>query len=108
MIKVLAVMNDQRIVRLSSLADFDRSHVSWFWVDFCSPSSEESKLLEDVFHFHPLAIEDCLFYLQRPKMDHYDDVHFLVLHAMNESTMETIEVDLFLGPNYLVSYHLKP
>ncbi|WP_219835166.1 magnesium/cobalt transporter CorA [Paenibacillus sp. R14(2021)] len=108
MIKVLAVMNDQRIVRLSSLAEFDRSHVSWFWVDFCSPSSEESKLLEDVFHFHPLAIEDCLFYLQRPKMDHYDDVHFLVLHAMNETTLETLEVDLFLGPNYLVSYHLKP
>ncbi|SFI74990.1 magnesium transporter [Paenibacillus sp. UNC496MF] len=109
MIRILAATEDKRMVQLSSLDELKDYAVAWFWVDFMAPTQEEAQLLgEGHFRFHPLAIEDCLYYLQRPKLDHYDDVHFLVLHAMSADTLETQEVDLFLGPNYLVSYHKHP
>ena len=75
-------------------------------VYFDSPTIEESELLETDFHFHPLAIEDCYHLLQRPKLDHYEDIHFFVLHAINQKTLQAKEVDLFLGRNFLVSFHL--
>lgn len=81
-------------------------NIKWFWVDFDSPSEEELKLLESHFHFHPLAVEDCLHLLQRPKLDHYDEVHFFVIHAINQKTLEAEEVDFFLGENFIVSVHL--
>jgi magnesium transporter len=108
MIRILAVTSDQRILQLDSLDDLAKHPVQWYWADFCAPDSGEAKLLDSYFHFHPLAIEDCLFYLQRPKMDHYGDVHFLVLHALSQDPPGTQEVDLFVGPNYLVSYHMQP
>lgn len=110
MIRIMLITKDRRVTQLSSLSELasPKAHVQWYWVDFCEPTAEESKLLEDYFHFHPLAIEDCLLFLQRPKMDHYEDVHFLVLHALDEQTLEASEVDLFIGSNFLVSYHTKP
>lgn len=53
-----------------------------FWVDFDAPTEEEAKCLADIFHFHPLAIEDCINkVLQRPKLDYYDD-HTFLLHIL--------------------------
>lgn len=69
------------------------------------PTAAESLLLDTYFHFHPLAIEDCMHILQRPKLDYYEDVQFFVLHALNERTLAAEEVDLFLSKNFLVSYH---
>ena len=37
------------------------------WVDLTTPGADDVKLLRDVFHFHPLAIEDTLNQRQRPK-----------------------------------------
>ena len=42
------------------------------WIDLDCPTPEEAHLLEDPFHFHPLAIEDCLVDLNYPKVDDYD------------------------------------
>ncbi|SEO39667.1 magnesium/cobalt transporter CorA [Paenibacillus sp. OV219] len=109
MMRIMLITKDHRVMQLSNLSELDdpKAHIQWYWVDFCEPTAEESKLLDDYFHFHPLAIEDCMLYLQRPKMDHYEDVHFFVLHAIDERTLEATEVDLFIGKNFLVSYHLQ-
>ena len=64
--------------------------------------------MDTFFQFHPLAIEDCYHLLQRPKLDHYDDVHFLVLHAVDRQTLDVEEIDLFLHRNYIVTYHSLP
>jgi magnesium transporter len=45
-------------------------------VDFDQPTDVEVALLSTFFHFHPLAIEDCLHRLQRPKVDYYMDIIF--------------------------------
>lgn len=81
------------------------------WVDLESPTAEESKsILETIFDFHPLAIEDCLTVSERPKVDEYDNAIFVVIHAVDYSSHEfqTTEFDLFIGKNFLVTYHRDP
>lgn len=89
------------------ISELNSPEIAWYWVDFSEPTQEEGNLLDTHFHFHPLAIEDCYHFLQRSKVDHYDGYDFYVIHGLNQKTLESEEVDLFLGPNYLVSYHFK-
>jgi magnesium transporter len=82
------------------------------WVDLLEPTPEESKLiLEELFNFHPLAIEDCVTVSQLPKVEDYEDYLFLVIHAVDFSRkdkFQTKEIDFFLGKEFLVTYHVTP
>src|SRR5262249_34114804 len=82
------------------------------WVDLDNPTPEETKaILEGVFQFHPLAIEDCVAPNSLPKVEDYEDYLFIVTHAVDFSRTEkfnTTELDLFLGKDYLVTFHTAP
>ena len=80
------------------------------WVSLEQPESAESDhILRDVFHFHPLAIEDSQSTgYQTPKIDDYGIFIFIVAHALAASTDHinsdsSLELNLFLGENYLVT-----
>ncbi len=78
------------------------------WVDLEAATAEEAVILSRDFNFHPLAIEDCIAETLLPKVDDFGDYLFLVLHgsrAATEQTFDTIEINFFLGENYLVTYH---
>jgi len=81
------------------------------WVDLEGADAAEARpILERVFHFHHLAVDDCLNpHVDTPKIDDYGDYLFIIaqgihFHARSER-LETTELDLFLGPNYVVSLH---
>ncbi len=82
------------------------------WVDLTDPTEEEIKaVLEGVFAFHPLAIEDCVTPSSLPKVEDYEDYLFLVMHAVDFTRTDkfnTTELDLFLGRDYLVTFHRRP
>jgi magnesium transporter len=82
------------------------------WVDLENPTEAEIKdILEGVFHFHPLAIEDCVTPSLLPKIEDYDDYLFMVTHAVDYSRtgkFATTELDLFLGKEFLVTFHRTP
>jgi magnesium transporter len=82
------------------------------WVDLDNPTPEEIKaILEGVFQFHPLAIEDCVQPNSLPKVEDYEDYLFIVTHAVDFTRTEkfnTTELDLFLGKDYLVTFHTAP
>lgn len=82
------------------------------WVDLDQPTAEEIKLvLEGVFNFHPLAIEDCVTPSSLPKIEDYDDYLFMVTHAVDFTRSDkfaTTELDLFLGKEFLVTFHRTP
>ena len=82
------------------------------WVDLDNPTDEEWKfVLEGVFQFHPLAIEDCVAPNSLPKVEDYEDYLFIVTHAVDFKRIEkfnTTELDLFLGKDYLVTFHREP
>ncbi len=79
------------------------------WVDLSNPTDEEIKsVLEGLFHFHPLAIEDCVTPSPLPKIEDYDDYLFMVTHAVDYTRKDkfaTTELDLFLGKEFLVTFH---
>jgi magnesium transporter len=82
-----------------------------FWVDVSDGSDEEAKsILEGLFQFHPLAVEDCLAPSDRATIEEYDNYLFLVIHAVTYlgGEMKMEELDLFIGRNFLVTYHRKP
>lgn len=82
------------------------------WVDLENPTDEEIKsLLEGVFQFHPLAIEDCVTPSSLPKIEDYETYLFIVTHAVDFTRTDkftSIELDLFLGKEYLVTFHRTP
>lgn len=82
------------------------------WVDLDNPTDEEIKaILEGVFQFHPVAIEDCRTPSSLPKIEDYDDYLFMVTHGVDFTRTEkfaTTELDLFLGKDYLVTFHRTP
>ncbi|MEW6303616.1 MAG: magnesium/cobalt transporter CorA [Verrucomicrobiota bacterium] len=93
----------------------------FLWVDLENPTPEETKLtLEDVFHFHPLSIEDCVAVSSSPKVEEYAPKEedrfspylFIVVHAVDYSRTDgvfaTSELNFFLGKNFLVTYHDVP
>jgi len=84
---------------------------SLLWVDFegTSPESDEP-ILREVFGFHPLAVDDALQESHVPKVDDWEDYLYIVLHAVtfdpsNGGHVDTLELDVFLGRNYLVTHH---
>ncbi|MCA1012633.1 magnesium/cobalt transporter CorA [Halobacillus halophilus] len=108
MIHVTAYSNKDGLHKDLTLEQLSSLDWNWYWVDFESPTEEEVKLLDSYFHFHPLAIEDCLHDLQRPKLDYYDDHTFFVLHSVNREELEREEIDIFLGECSIVTFHKEP
>ena len=82
------------------------------WVNLSVPTPEETtSILENVFSFHPLAIEDCLSVSRYPKIEDYEDYLFLVMHAVafnKEEQFRTTELDFFIGKSFLVTHHSQP
>lgn len=107
MIRTLCVTTDGRVILDQPLTSVNDSNIRWYWVDFSNPSQEEEKMLESFFHFHPLAIEDCLHKLQRPKLDFYDDYVFFVTHKIEALAKDIEEINFFVADHFLVSFHYK-
>jgi magnesium transporter len=85
------------------------------WVDFAGEPNETCQPILEAFGFHPLAIEDALQQTHSPKIDDWGSYVYLVLNYMHlngesESQWETEidELDIFLGPNYVVTHHDLP
>jgi len=86
------------------------------WLDLQDPGEAEARVLSEVFHFHPLAIEDMLHDYGHPKLDIYDDHVFLIVHGVDFTSLDldkgfainTVELDIFAGPNFIVTHHGEP
>ncbi len=98
-------VTDHRLEDLPELLTRDDGIV---WVDVQSWDDEAAVTLTEVFCFHPLAIRDCQERNQVPKVHVYGDHLFLVLHAPfagKSGHVHYIELDQFVGRNYLVTVH---
>ena len=83
------------------------------WVDVedlesaCNDGVEA--MLRDVFRFHPLAIEDALKDTLVPKVDDWGQYLYIVVDTIDfdpeTDEIRLHELDVFLGPNYLLTYH---
>jgi len=94
-----------------------RDQKAVFWLDMSKPTDEELYLLDEVFGFHPLAIEDSIQYSQRPKIEPYrhtgevcnESYFYMVIHGPDLETfrdqLRTKEIDMFVSSRYLLTIH---
>jgi magnesium transporter len=82
------------------------------WVDLSGDDTAAYRpLLTDIFGFHPLAVDDALVETHLPKIDDWDEYIYVVLYGVDfdqvKLEVDSHEVDVFLGPNYLVTHHTE-
>lgn len=79
------------------------------WVDMEHPTEVDERVLLDVFNFHPLTVEDCRENRHYPKVEEFHQYIYFIVHGVTADTspdhFNTIELDGFLGPNYVITYH---
>jgi magnesium transporter len=128
MYRILHRAQDKKIREIADIDQIDAlvGHLDTFtWVDCFAPKGEEpadghgggkratlEHVLRDHMQFHPLAVDDVLTECSTPKVDDWDSYLFIVLHAVqwdpNLKDVDTAELDIFLGKNYLITYHEEP
>ena len=83
------------------------------WVDISGESEQQAELiLHDVFDFHPLAVDDALRETHIPKVDDWSEYLYITLHSVTHQKdsweeLDTLEVDIFIGRGYLVTYESR-
>ena len=83
------------------------------WIDVedldSAHNCDVETLFRDLFHFHPLAIEDALKDVHIPRIDDWGNYLYLVFDTLNfhpeTDELQLHELDLFLGANFLLTYH---
>jgi magnesium transporter len=77
----------------------------FFWLDLERPVAGDFEILRDVFHFHPLAIEDSEHFGQRAKIEGYDDFTFIVVYGAAPDDDRLVEVHCFYSEHSLITVH---
>lgn len=75
------------------------------WVALKDPDAAELAEMQFEFGLHELAVEDSRHGHQRPKIEEFGNSLFAVLHnpELTEEELSVGEVDIFVGPNYILS-----
>jgi magnesium transporter len=109
LIKVIAY-SDQELVEQEIhkpsevLAFLGRYPVTWINVDGLGDATILRELGE-IFHIHPLALEDVVNVHQRAKLEHYPSHQFLVFHQVDPGArIQSEQISLFLGSNFVLTF----
>jgi magnesium transporter len=80
------------------------------WIDVIGLGTEETlRGLANVFHMHPLALEDVVHVYQRAKVESYDEHVYVVLRIPDTSNEQcTEQFSMFLGKNYVLTFQERP
>ena len=77
------------------------------WIDLERQTPDADALLTDVLKLHPLTIEDIWADRSRPKIDDFDGYLYVIVHgigAAKHDKLQTVEIDVVIGPNWLVTH----
>lgn len=77
------------------------------WVGLYRPTHADIAELAAQFDLHELAVDDAVRAHQRPKLDRYGDIRFIVLrtahHDAQHDRIEFGEVHIFAGPRFVIT-----
>ena len=100
----------------TKLSDISKEDISEYvkrpdcfvWVGLKDPTPDELEEMREEFGLHELAVEDARHGHQRPKIEEYGNSLFAVLQTVEikEAELHVGEVDIFVGPNYILSVRL--
>ena len=99
------------LTTLDPISDLVTKKEYLFWLDLSDPTVEELAKVGEELGLHPLALEDVTTEHQRPKIVQYETFLFLVFYAayfdLTKQGVETRELNLFVGENYLITVHYE-
>ncbi len=95
-------------IPVSEISDWLTRPECFVWVALQDATPEELEEMRLEFGLHELAVEDARNGHQRPKIEEYGESLFVVLHLIEqepdgEHALSVGEVDVFVGPNYVLS-----
>jgi magnesium transporter len=80
---------------------------AFVWVGLFEPTPDEFDAMQREFDLHPLAVEDALSPHERPKLERYGDMTFMVLKTARyvdpKEVVEIGEVLIFVHPTFIVT-----
>jgi magnesium transporter len=107
-----AEMSETEVKSIDECSRF-RESPTVSWINVCGLHDVEIiEKLGELFGVHPLVLEDIVHTDQRPKFEDFGDYVFLVLKTLHLSEdgaeIQTEQISLILGSNYLVSFQEVP
>ena len=91
---------------ISDLVDIARRDGGFVWLGMVEPSQSEFDMVVGELNFHPLAVEDAISAKQRPKIEDYEGLVFVVLKTVffdkNKQEISTGELMCFIGDHFIV------
>ncbi len=84
------------------------SNDSVTWIHVQGPMQADTiKNIGNIFKLHSLSLEDVLNKGQRPKVDEYDDLLFIIMSmpTVIDDAVNIEQVSIFMGENYVISFH---
>ena len=92
-------------IGIDAISDWVERPGCFVWVALRDPTATEMAQLQQEFGLHELAVEDALKGHQRPKIEEYGDMVFVVLHVLEPGPGEVQvgEVAVFAGANFVLS-----
>jgi len=92
---------------LEETYEFCREREGIAWIGLYKPTTAEFSSVAKEFGLHPLAVEDAVKAHQRPKIEQYGEMRFIVLRAARyldePETVEFGELHMFVGADFVVS-----
>ena len=85
---------------------FRNTYRDLLWIDAERPTHEEIRALMEEFDIHPIVADELLTPSLRPKVDHYENFIYLILHfpAIRHSHANTSqEVDFIIGKKFIIT-----
>jgi magnesium transporter len=88
---------------------YDERHEpgKFVWIGLYEPTEEEFASLRSEFNLHPLAVEDAIHAHQRPKLEVYEGMLFIVLKTARyvdpTEVIELGELLVFLGDDFVIT-----
>ena len=94
-------------VELEHAYDVRHEPGRFVWIGLYEPTEQEFDALRREFNLHPLAVEDAIHAHQRPKLEIYDEMVFMVLKTARyvdpTEVIELGEVLVFLGEDFVIT-----
>jgi magnesium transporter len=94
-------------VPLDRGGDVARTTEGFVWIGLRQPSDADIAQVAEEFHLPALAVEDAVTAHQRPKLEVYGDVVFVVLKPVRyvdyDEVVDVAEIAMFLGPHFAVT-----
>ena len=84
-----------------------RKEDAFTWIGLFEPSQDEFDSIQTEFDLHPLAVEDAIHAHERPKLEVFDDMVFIILKTARyvdpSEVIKLGEILVFLGHDYIIT-----